>query len=141
MRTYENIIIVHPDKVGDEYNAIVEKFKGVLADLNANLLKVDEWGVRKLAYPVKKRHYGHYVLMEFASDPALVMELERNMRLDERVLKFITVKVDEKWDPEKEASAPKSAPVLSDEEEEASREESEEGEAYEGEEEEEEEEE
>jgi small subunit ribosomal protein S6 len=91
MRTYENIMIVHPDKVGDEYNAIVEKFKGVLGDLNANLLKVDEWGVRKLAYPVKKQGRGSYVLTVFEADPTIIDEYERRLRLDEAVIKFQTV--------------------------------------------------
>jgi small subunit ribosomal protein S6 len=91
MRTYENIMIVHPDKVADEYNAVVEKFKGVLADLNANLLKVDEWGVRKLAYPVKKQGRGSYVLTIFEADPTIIDEYERRLRLDEAVIKFQTV--------------------------------------------------
>lgn len=91
MRTYENIMIVHPDKVGDEYSAIVDKFKGVLTDLNANLLKVDEWGVRKLAYPVKKQGRGSYVLTVFEADPTIIDEFERRLRLDESVIKFQTV--------------------------------------------------
>jgi small subunit ribosomal protein S6 len=140
-RKYECFFILEPELSEENMAGVGDKLKGVVESNGGTVVSYVPWGKKKLAYPVKKRHYGHYVLMEFASDPALVMELERNMRLDERVLKFITVKVDEKWDPEKEASAPKSAPVLSDEEEEASREESEEGEAYEGEEEEEEEEE
>jgi small subunit ribosomal protein S6 len=60
------------------------------------------WGKKKLAYPVKKRSRGLYALMEFAGGPELVAELERNMRLDERVLKFITVKLEDRFDPEKE---------------------------------------
>jgi small subunit ribosomal protein S6 len=91
MRTYENIMIVHPDKVGDEYSALVDKFKGVLTGLNANLLKVDEWGVRKLAYPVKKQGRGSYVLTVFEADPTIIAEFERRLRLDESVIKFQTV--------------------------------------------------
>jgi small subunit ribosomal protein S6 len=94
MRTYENIMIVHPDKVGDEYNAVVEKFKGVLTDLNANLLKVDEWGVRKLAYPVKKQGRGSYVLTVFEGDPSIINEFERRLRLDEAIIKFQTVSLE-----------------------------------------------
>jgi small subunit ribosomal protein S6 len=91
MRTYENIIIVHPDKVGDEYAALVEKFKSVLADLGGNLLKVDEWGVRKLAYPVKKQIRGSYILTIFEGQPEAVTEFERRLRLDEAVIKFQTL--------------------------------------------------
>lgn len=109
MRTYENIMIVHPDKVADEYNAVVEKFKGVLTDLNANLLKVDEWGVRKLAYPVKKQGRGSYVLTVFEADPTIIDEYERRLRLDEAVIKFQTVLLEKGFVEEAAAAAQEGA--------------------------------
>ncbi|MDK2849175.1 MAG: small subunit ribosomal protein [Desulfuromonadales bacterium] len=105
MRTYENIMIVHPDKVGDEYNAIVEKFKGVLSDLNANLLKVDEWGARKLAYPVKKQGRGSYVLTVFEGEPTIIDEFERRLRLDESIIKFQTVQLEKGFVEDDSAAA------------------------------------
>ncbi len=91
MRTYETIYIVHPEIVGDSYTAVVDKFKGILTDQQANILKVDEWGTRKLAYTVKKQGRGTYVLMAFEAGPTVVAELERRMRIDENVIKFQTV--------------------------------------------------
>jgi small subunit ribosomal protein S6 len=91
MRTYETIYIVHPEIVGDGYHAIVDKFKGILSGLEANILKVDEWGTRKLAYPVKKQGRGTYVLMAYDAASNVVAELERRMRIDENVIKFQTV--------------------------------------------------
>jgi small subunit ribosomal protein S6 len=91
MRTYETIFIVHPEAVGDSYAGIVEKFKGVLANQGANLLKVDEWGTRKLAYPVKKQGRGTYVLMAYEAGPTVVAELERRLRIDETIIKYQTV--------------------------------------------------
>lgn len=91
MRTYETIYIVHPEIVGDSYQAIVEKFKGILEGLKANVLKVDEWGTRKLAYPVKKQGRGTYVLMAYEAAADVIAELERRMRIDENVIKFQTV--------------------------------------------------
>jgi len=91
MRTYETIYIVHPEVVGDGYTAAVDKFKGILTDLDANILKVDEWGTRKLAYLVKKQSRGTYVLMAYEAGPQVVAELERRMRIDENVIKFQTV--------------------------------------------------
>jgi small subunit ribosomal protein S6 len=91
MRTYETIFIVHPDVVGDQYAAAVDKFKGILTDQDAEILKVDEWGTRKLAYQVKKQGRGTYVLVAYQAGPEVVAEFERRMRIDESIIKFQTV--------------------------------------------------
>jgi small subunit ribosomal protein S6 len=91
MRTYETIYIVHPEIVGDNYNAVIDKFKGILTDLQANILKIDEWGTRKLAYTVKKQGRGTYVLMAYEAGSTVIAELERRLRIDENIIKFQTV--------------------------------------------------
>ncbi len=91
MRAYETIYIVHPEVVGDGYNAVIDKFKGILTDQQANILKVDEWGTRKLAYTVKKQGRGTYVLMAYEANPTVIAELERRMRIDENIIKFQTI--------------------------------------------------
>jgi len=91
MRTYEHIFIVHPDTVGEEYAAVLDKFKGVLTDQGANILKLDEWGTRKMAYPVKKQSRGTYVLVVFESEAGVVAEFERRLRIDEKIIKFQTL--------------------------------------------------
>jgi len=91
MRTYETIFIVHPDLSGEAYTAAVEKFKGVLTDQGAELLKVDEWGTRKLAYPVKKQSRGSYVLVAYEAGSSVIAEFERRMRIDDAIIKFQTV--------------------------------------------------
>ncbi len=104
MRKYETFFIVDPD-LPDEVNAVIdEKIKNVVSSNGGSVLDYSPWGKKKLAYPVQKRNRGHYVLMEYAGGPELVAELERNMRLDERILKFITVKLEDRFDPEKEAA-------------------------------------
>lgn len=90
-RTYENIFIVRPDLVGEAYTAVVDKFKGVLTEQSATILKVDEWGTRKLAYPIKKNSRGIYVLIAFEAEPKVIKEFERRMRIDESIIKFQTV--------------------------------------------------
>ncbi len=95
MRTYETIFIVHPDTVGDEYAAVVDKFKGVLTGQDATILKVDEWGVRKLAYPVKKQGRGSFVLVAYEAKPEVITEFERRMRIDDNIMKFQTVLLEE----------------------------------------------
>ena len=90
-RTYESIFIVRPDLTGDAYTAVLDKFKGVLTDQGASIIKVDEWGVRKLAYTVKKQNRGSYVLVIFEAEPKVILEYERRMRLDETIIKFINL--------------------------------------------------
>ena len=91
MRTYESIFIVHPEVVGDDQTAIIDKYKTILTDQGAEVLKVDNWGVRTLAYPVKKLTKGCYVLVIFDAEPTVIAEFERRMRIDEMVIKFQTV--------------------------------------------------
>lgn len=91
MRTYEHIFIVHPEAVGDDYTAVLDKFKTILTDQGVNILKVDEWGARKLAYPVKKQIRGSYVLMIFEAAAEVIAEFERRLRLDEKIIKFQTI--------------------------------------------------
>ncbi|MBE0598716.1 MAG: 30S ribosomal protein S6, partial [Desulfuromonadales bacterium] len=91
MRTYESIYIVHPDIVGDAYAASVEKFKKILTDMGVNILKTEEWGTRKLAYPVKKQTRGSFVLTAFEADAPVIAEFERRLRIDESIIKFQAV--------------------------------------------------
>lgn len=115
MRTYEHIFIVHPEMVGDDYAAILDKFKTILTDQGANILKVDEWGARKLAYPVKKQTRGSYVLMVFEAAAAVIAEFERRLRLDEKIIKFQTIVLPKGTDLA--AAAPASVAEASEEEE------------------------
>lgn len=118
MRKYETFFIVDPD-LPDEVNTVIDdKVKNVVTGNGGSILSYTPWGKKKLAYPVKKRSRGHYVLMEYIGGPELVAELERNMRLDERVLKFITVKLDDHYDPEKEEARKAASPRRFGEEEE-----------------------
>jgi small subunit ribosomal protein S6 len=102
MRKYETFFIIDPDLTEEAFNLASEKLKGIVTTNGGVVLTYVPWGKKKLAYPVKKRNQGLYILMEYGGGPQLVAELERNMRLDERVLKFITVKLEDRFDPEKE---------------------------------------
>lgn len=104
MRKYETFFIIDPDLPDEVTVAVDEKVKSIVGTNGGDVISYVPWGKKKLAYPVKKRSRGLYVLMEYAGGAQLVAELERNMRLDERVLKFITVKLDDRYDPEKEAA-------------------------------------
>lgn len=118
MRKYETFFIVDPD-LPDEVTAVVDdKVKNIVSSLGGMVLTYVPWGKKKLAYPVKKRTRGLYILMEYAGGPEMVAELERNMRLDERFLKFITVKLDDRFDPNKEEPRTVETPPVFGEDEE-----------------------
>jgi small subunit ribosomal protein S6 len=100
MRRYETVFIVNPELSEEQRQPIFDKLKGILSEDREVLVKFDEWGHKKLAYEIKKQTRGYYVLMDFCGDGALVKEIERNMRLDDRVLKYMTVLKDKTVDVE-----------------------------------------
>lgn len=96
MRTYEELFILRPDAPEEEIDPFIEQIKQVILGGGGTVEKVDKWGVRKLAYRVMKRDEGYYILVEFAAGPTVVKEIERRLRVSDMVLKFLTVRVDEK---------------------------------------------
>ena len=100
MRHYETLFIINPDSSEEELKAVATKIKGVVSGMNGIVTSYDEQGKKKLAYSVKKQNKGYYVLMDYVGSADIVSELERNMRLDDRVLKYLTVKLADQVDPE-----------------------------------------
>jgi small subunit ribosomal protein S6 len=131
MRKYETFFIVDPELTEEAYTLVGDKLKGIVDANGGAVLTYVSWGKKKLAYPVKKRNQGLYMLMEYGGGAQLVAELERNMRLDERVLKFITVKLEDRFDPEKEEARKNAAAQALAEAEEAAHKEAEGQEEYE----------
>ncbi len=89
MRDYELIFIVHPDLETAAFDEIVERVKGWISDEGGEITKVDVWGKRKLAYPIRKKEEGQYVLMETQLPNTSVSNLERNLNLLEPVMRFL----------------------------------------------------
>ncbi len=104
-RHYETLFIVSPELSEEETTQVVEKFSGILKGAGADLVKTDNWGRRRLAYEVKKFNKGVYVLFEYGAEAEAVQELERNFKIDERVIRFLTVKQGDVFDPEAIAAA------------------------------------
>ena len=96
MRIYEELFIVRPDATEEEFNPIVEQVKGIVTNSGGTVDKEERWGVRKLAYKVQKRAEGNYILIQFTAGPETVKEIERRLRVSDLVMKFITVRIDEK---------------------------------------------
>src|SRR5579872_5011428 len=96
MRVYEELFIVKPDAPEEEVDAYIGQLKELITNGKGTVEKADKWGTRKLAYRVSKYNEGIYVLFQFSSSPELVREVERRMRVTDMVIKFITVRIDEK---------------------------------------------
>jgi len=96
MRVYEELFIVKPDTAEEDVDSFVEQLKTLITSAKGTIDKVDNWGVRKLAYRVSKYAEGRYILIQFSSSPDAVKEIERRLRVTDSVIKFITVRIDEK---------------------------------------------
>ncbi|MGO9137571.1 MAG: 30S ribosomal protein S6 [Syntrophales bacterium] len=94
MKRYETLFIVQIDLPIDELNSIVERYREIVTALKGTIIKVEKWGKRKLAYEIKKQSNGNYVLIDFAGQSAIIDELERNFKIDDRILKFMTIMKD-----------------------------------------------
>ena len=92
MIQYETVFILTPVLSEAQMKEAVEKFKGILTAEGAEIVNEENWGMRKLAYPIEKKSTGFYVLIEFNAEPTVIEKLEVNFRRDERVLRFLTIK-------------------------------------------------
>ena len=94
MNKYESMIIINPAVDEERVNELSKKFTEMI-NKDGNVEKADLLGKKKLAYPVKKNAEGYSVVLYFTADPAIISELERNYRITDDVIKFMTIKVEE----------------------------------------------
>ena len=94
MRSYEMIFIVRPDLEGDELDDVLDEVQDLIKRNDGEVTKVEPWGLRKLAYPIKKHHEGRYVLTDFELEPSNVSALERALKLKETVIRHLVVRLD-----------------------------------------------
>lgn len=97
-REYELIYIVRPDSPDEDLQKISDRTCKVITDASGTILDVDVWGKRKLAYEIEKFNKGHYTRVLFLTEPEVVAEVERTMRLDDTILRFLTVRLAERVD-------------------------------------------
>ncbi|MBW1968850.1 MAG: 30S ribosomal protein S6 [Deltaproteobacteria bacterium] len=100
MRRYETIFIVDNDLSEEGRSPILEKLEDLIRQYNGLQVKVDEWGTKRLAYEIKKKARGYYVCLDYCGSGPLVNEIERFFRIDDRVLKYMTVVLDKDVDIE-----------------------------------------
>lgn len=112
MRKYETIFILQPELSEDDIKTVTAKAQDVISSYKGECFRMDDWGIRKLAYPIKKSARGRYYYLRFDGDSALIAELERRLRLDDKVLRYQSVNITdlpERTAPEKKVELPEVA--------------------------------
>jgi small subunit ribosomal protein S6 len=100
MRRYETIIIIDPDAKEDDRSGFIERISELIPQHGGFVVELDDWGQRRMAYEVKKKIRGHYTRFDFCGDGTLVDEMERTFRIDDRVMKYMTVLLEKYADVE-----------------------------------------
>ena len=95
MPLYESTFIARPDISPQQVDGLAEQFREILTEAGGEVAKTEYWGLRSLAYRIKKNRKGHYVLLNIDASADAVLEMERNMRINEDVIRYLTVKVEE----------------------------------------------
>ena len=102
MALYESVIIGRQDLTPGQFESLLEKFIAVIQSFKGEIKKRENWGIRNLAYKINKNRKGHYMLLNIDGPPEAIQEYERLMRLDEDIIRFLTIKIksiDEKPSP------------------------------------------
>ncbi len=94
MRKYELVCIAHPDLDESAFNGVIEKVKGWISEAGGTVDKVEVWGRKRLAYPVKKHREGQYVLFNISLEPASTTVLDQNLRFLEQIIRYMLTVVD-----------------------------------------------
>ena len=95
MTNYELMFVIDPALDEEKRAAAIDTVKGII-EAEGSVGEVDEWGLRKLAYPIQKKNEGYYVVVEFEAEPTLPQELDRRLRISDQVMRHIIVNKDEK---------------------------------------------
>jgi len=95
MANYESVLIARQDLGASQVNSIVEDLSNVIAKEGGEVVRVDNWGLKNLAYRIKKNRKGHYVILNIAAPASAIAEYERVMRVNEDIIRYMTIKVEE----------------------------------------------
>ena len=95
MPFYENVFIARQDRSPTQVDTLADTFTAIVTEKGGTVKKRESWGLRNLSFRIRKNRKGHYVLFNLDAPPEAIVEMERNMRLNEDVIRFLTVRVDE----------------------------------------------
>ena len=93
MALYESVIIGRQDLTPTQFETLIDKFISVIGSFKGEIKKKENWGLRNLAYKINKNRKGHYILLNIDAKPEAIFEYERLMRLDEDIIRFLTIKI------------------------------------------------
>ncbi|MEG8098712.1 30S ribosomal protein S6 [Candidatus Liberibacter brunswickensis] len=94
MNLYEHVLLLRQDIPSQQIKDTIERYQSLIKENGGEVRLVNEWGIRTIAYQIKKHRKAYYVLMNIASPPVAIHEMERKMRIDENVLRYLTISVD-----------------------------------------------
>lgn len=112
MKRYETTYILRPNLGEEQFSEIIERTNAIVTGDGGAIINLERWGNRKLAYEIKKETLGHYIYFDFAAPGSTIQEMERIFRIDDRVLRFLTVKLAEAIEEEAIASETEKAAAL-----------------------------
>jgi small subunit ribosomal protein S6 len=110
MHQYETLFIVHPELPEAQVREAIDRMRRLIEGMEGQVVELQDWGMRDLAYPVRKQPRGIYVLAQYTARPEVVKELERSMKLSDEILRFISVRIPEKRTTGRHAQQPRPAP-------------------------------
>lgn len=95
MRRYETIYILRPNQSEEQITTVIENTNKIILDEAGTIISLNKWGMKKMAYEIKKEAQGYYVYCDYAATPAAIAEVERRFRIEDAVLKYMTVKLND----------------------------------------------
>ena len=98
MRHYETTYILRPNLGESQFNEVIDRINGIISEFGGALVSLDRWGLKKLAYTIKKEAQGYYVYVNYAAPGETITEIERVFRIDDRVMRYLTVKLSDSID-------------------------------------------
>ena len=101
MKRYDTVIIINPDITGEERQPVVERINGFISQHEGMQVLLDDWGIKKLAYEIKGKSRGYYIRFDYCGNGLLVNDIERFCRIDDRILKYMTILTDSDTSKEK----------------------------------------
>ena len=95
MAFYESVVIARPELTESQIENLINSLSKIISDEKGKVVKKENWGLRSLAYKIKKNKKGHYFMLNLDSDPSAIFEYERKMRINEDIIRFLTIRINE----------------------------------------------
>ncbi len=111
MTKYETAILFDPELPEDRRKEFLSKIEGIIASFGGEVVKQDDWGIRKLAYPIRKKHNAYYAFLVYSGRRGVVEEVERNIKIFDSVMRHLTSRVKYEIKPAAEEPVPEESPI------------------------------